>query len=104
MTGGCGVAAVTRCFMANDYCTPMKRPFLALALYAAAAQAQTVVWNKWDPMAVRGNRTADVILQLQTAGAVSAVRLDYFNGGSIALTQTSPGLWSASVPAAKVLD
>src|SRR5262249_15125099 len=49
----------------------MKAFLLALALLAAAAaQAQTVVWNKWDPMAVRTDRTADVALELQTSGPV----------------------------------
>src|SRR5437763_137505 len=83
---------------------PMKRAFLVSALLAAAAQAQTVTWDKWDPMAVRTNRTVDVMLTLQTAGTVNGVRLDYANGGSIALTQSTPGVWTASVPAAKVLD
>ena len=81
----------------------MKRTLILLAL-AAAAQAQTVDWNRWDPMAIRSDRTANVTLELQTSGAVSAVRLDYASGGSISLTQTSPARWSASVPAAKVLD
>jgi hypothetical protein len=82
----------------------MKRTFLGLALFAVTAHAQTLVWDKWDPMAVRSNRTVEVGLQLQTAGTVSAVRLDYANGGSIQLTQSTPGIWTASVPAAKVLD
>ena len=82
----------------------MKRALLVLAFLALPAHAQTVVWDKWDPMAVRTSRTEEVVLELQTAGAVSGVRLDYANGGSIALTQTTPGRWSAPVPAAKVLD
>lgn len=77
--------------------------FLAL-LVAAAAQAQTIVWNKYDPMAVRTNRTADVALEVQTSGAVSGMRLDFASGGSLVLTQSGPGRWVASVPAAKVLD
>src|SRR5256885_8949159 len=76
-----------------------RRLLFSLALFAAAAHAQTVVWDKWDPMAVRTNRAADVALELQTIGAISGVRLDYANGGSITLTQTSPNRWSASVPA-----
>ncbi|HEX7676525.1 MAG TPA: hypothetical protein VF713_00260 [Thermoanaerobaculia bacterium] len=81
-------------------------PLLALLalLLAAAAQAQTIVWDKFDPMAVRTNRTADVVLEAQTSGTVSGMRLDYANGGSLALTQSGPGHWVASVPAAKVLD
>ena len=75
----------------------MKRAFLVSALLAAAAQAQTVTWDKWDPMAVRTNRTVDVMLTLQTAGTVNGVRLDYANGGSIALTQSTPGVWTAFV-------
>jgi hypothetical protein len=82
----------------------MKRALLGLALLASAAHGQTVIWDKWDPMAVRTNRTANITLELLTSGAVSGVRLDYANGGSIALTQSSPNRWSASVPAAKVLD
>ena len=76
---------------------------LALLL-AVAAHAQVIVWNKYDPMAVRANRTADVALEAQTSGTVSGMRLDYANGGSLALTQSAPGHWVASVPAAKVLD
>ena len=75
-----------------------------MTFLAATAQGQTVVWSKWDPMAVRTNRTADVVLQLQTAGTISGVRLDYSGGGSITLTQTAPNVWTANVPAAKVLD
>ena len=82
----------------------MKRAFLGLALFAAAAHAQSVLWNKWDPMAVRTDRTAEVFLDVQTSGPVFSVRLDYANGGSIALLQTAPDRWSAPVPAAKVLD
>jgi hypothetical protein len=83
----------------------MKRaiPVLALLL-AIAAHAQTVTWYKFDPMAVRTNRTADVVLTLQTSGTLSGVRLDYRNGGSVTLNQSTPGVWTASVPAAKVLD
>ena len=84
----------------------MPRTLLSLlaALLAAAAQAQTADWVKWDPMAVRTDRTVNVTLELQTSGGVSAVRLDYAAGGSIALTQVTPGHWTASVPAAKVLE
>ena len=83
----------------------MRRVFSALALLLAfAAHAQTIVWEKFDPMAVRATRTADVALELQTSGTVSGLRLDYANGGSLTLTQSVPGRWVASVPAAKVLD
>ncbi len=78
-------------------------PLLAL-LFAVAADAQTVVWEKFDPMAVRLNRTANVALEVKTSGTVSGMRLDYANGGSLTLTQSVPGDWVASVPAAKVLD
>src|SRR5688500_5371145 len=104
MAGAWAVAPVTTCLMVANYSTLMKRALFALAFLSASAHAQTVVWNKWDPMAVRADRTVDVVLELQTSGAVSAVRLDYANGGSIALTQSVPGRWTASVPAAKVLD
>jgi hypothetical protein len=82
---------------------PRVAALLALFL-AVAANAQTIVWNKFDPMAVRTNRSTDVALEAQTSGTVSGMRLDYANGGSLALTQNSPGHWVASVPAAKVLD
>jgi hypothetical protein len=82
----------------------MKRVLPLLAFLAATAPAQTILWHKWDPMVVRADRTADVVLELQTSGALSGIRLDYANGGSITLTQTTPGRWTASVPAAKVLE
>src|SRR6478609_4589804 len=78
-------------------------PLLAL-LFAVVADAQTIVWEKFDPMAVRADRTAGVALEVQTSGTVSAMRLDYANGGSVTLTQSVPGDWVASVPAAKILD
>jgi hypothetical protein len=77
---------------------------LLALLLAVAAGAQTIVWNKYDPMAVRADRTANVVLEAQTSGTVSGMRLDYANGGSLAFTQSAPGHWMASVPAAKVLD
>ncbi len=77
--------------------------FLALLL-AVSANAQSIVWNKYDPMAVRTDRTANVALEAQTTGTLSGMRLDYANGGSLTMTQSSPGHWVASVPAAKVLD
>jgi hypothetical protein len=82
----------------------VSRAALFALFVAVAANAQTIVWNKFDPMAVRTNRTADVALEAQTSGAVSGMRLDYANGGSLPLTQNSPGHWVASVPAAKALD
>ena len=83
----------------------MPRTFALLALLLAiAAHAQTIVWEKFDPMAVRADRTANVAIEAQTSGTVSGMRLDYANGGSITLTQSAPGHWVASVPAAKVLD
>jgi hypothetical protein len=82
---------------------PRLAALLALFL-ATAADAQTIVWNKYDPLAVRTNRTVDVTLEEQTTGTVSGMRLDYANGGSLAFSQNSPGHWVASVPAAKVLD
>jgi hypothetical protein len=78
-------------------------PVVALLL-AITAHAQTIVWDKYDPMAVRTGRTADVAIDVLTSGTISGLRLDYANGGSLNLTQSSPGRWVASVPAAKVLD
>jgi hypothetical protein len=77
---------------------------LLALLLAVSASAQTIVWNKYDPMAVRADRTANVTLEAQSSGTVSGMRLDYVNGGSLTLTQSVPGHWVASVPAAKVLD
>jgi hypothetical protein len=83
----------------------MHRALALLALlFAVSAHAQTIVWDKYDPMAVRIGRTADVALEAQSSGAVSGIRLDYANGGSLTLTQSAPGHWVASVPASKVLD
>ncbi|HXH41611.1 MAG TPA: hypothetical protein VNN08_23505 [Thermoanaerobaculia bacterium] len=83
----------------------MDRAAAVLALLlATAAHGQTIVWDKYDPMAVRTDRTADVSIQVSTSGAVSGLRLDYANGGSLNLTQSVPGFWIASVPAAKALD
>jgi len=73
-------------------------------LLAITAHAQTIVWDKYDPMAVRTGRTTDVAIEVLTSGAVSGLRLDYANGGSLNLAQSTPGHWAASVPAAKVLD
>jgi len=81
-----------------------RRLALLALLLAVSASAQTIIWNKYDPMAVRNDRTANVALEVQTTGTLSAIRLDYANGGSLAMTQSSPGHWTASVPAAKVLD
>src|SRR6266568_3992231 len=84
----------------------MHRAAVALLalLPVIAAHAQTIVWEKYDPMAVRTDRTAAVAIEAQTSGTVSGMRLDYANGGSLAFTQSLPGRWVASVPAAKVLD
>jgi len=82
---------------------PRYVPLLTL-LFAVAANAQTVVWEKFDPMAVRADRAAAVAFEAKTSGTVSGMRLDYANGGSLTLTQSAPGDWVASVPAAKILD
>ena len=83
----------------------MPRAIAVLALILALpAHAQTIVWDKYDPMVVRTNRTADVALEAQTSGTISGIRLDYANGGSLTLAQSAPGHWIASVPAAKALD
>ena len=52
---------------------------LALLL-VNTAHAQTIVWEKYDPMAVRADRTADVATEAFTT--VSGVRLDYAIGAS----------------------
>jgi hypothetical protein len=64
--------------------TTMHRVLLVAVLaqlIAIAAGAQVIVWNKYDPMAVRADRTADVALEAQTSGTLSGMRLDYANGG-----------------------
>src|SRR5256885_887284 len=104
MAGLCAGALPTTCFMVRLFYASDVKGLLLLLFLAAAAHGQTVVWTKGDPMAGRGNRTGDVTRALQTSGVAPAVRLDYSSGGSIALTQSSPGLWQAAVPAAKVLD
>ncbi len=73
-------------------------------LVATAAFSQTIVWEKWDPMAVRTTRTDPAAVQIQTSGSVSAVRLDFANGGSLMLAPSGAGLWSGSVAASKLLD
>jgi hypothetical protein len=83
----------------------ISRAFAIVAVsLAASAQAQSIVWEKYDPMAIRTNRTADVVLEAQTTGTLSGLRMDYANGGSLTFTQTVPGHWTASIPAAKLLD
>jgi len=82
----------------------MKRLILALSLLASMAHAQSITWIKFDPAAIRTDRTAPATLDLLLAGTgVTGVRLDYAGGGSLNLTQTSANRWSASVPAAQLL-
>lgn len=82
----------------------MKRLILALCLVAPLAQAQSIAWIEFDPSAIRSDRTAPATLSLLVTGSgATAVRLDYAGGGSLSLTQTSPGRWSASVPASQLL-
>ena len=82
----------------------MKRLVLALFLFASIANAQSISWIKYDPSAIRSDRTAPATLEMLIAGSgVTGVRLDYAGGGSLALAQTSPGRWSASVPAPQLL-
>jgi len=81
----------------------MKRLSLILAFIASAARAQSITWIKFDPAAIRTDRTAPATLELLLSGTAAGVRLDYAGGGSVALTQTSPNRWSANVPAAQLL-
>src|SRR5690349_18161650 len=80
----------------------MKRLVLALALFASAAHAQSIAWIKYDPSAIRSDRTAPATIELVTTGA-SGVRLDYAGGGSLTLTAAGANRWTGSVPAAKLL-
>lgn len=83
----------------------MKRLLLFVACLAVtvSAGAQSISWIKFDPIAVRIDRTAPVTLDLVTTGTVTGVRLDYALGGSITLTSLGAGRWTASIPAATVL-
>src|SRR5438067_12845352 len=85
----------------------MKRIFLLLALLALlapAAHAQTITWVKYDPSAIRSDRTAPATIELLITGTVTGVRLDYATGGgSLTLAPTGPGRWGGSVPAAQLL-
>src|SRR5689334_616670 len=83
----------------------MKRLVFVLCLFASIAHAQSITWIKFDPAAIRTGSTTPATLELLLGGGsgVTGVRLDYAGGGSLALTQTSPGRWSASVPASQLL-
>jgi hypothetical protein len=81
----------------------MKRLAVAFLLFATAAGAQTISWIKYDPSAIRSDRTAPATIELVTAGSVTGVRLDFAAGGSLTLTPTAPNHWSGSVPAAQLL-
>src|SRR5258707_9087269 len=74
LTASCDESQVA--LMDHHYHSPMPRVLALLALLlATAAQAQTIVWDKFDPMAVRTNRAADVVIETQTSGTVSGMRL-----------------------------
>ena len=75
----------------------MKRRALLIAAIAVAARAQTVVWTKFDPGAVRVGRTDPAIIDVQTSGALNGVALDYAGGGRLNLTASGPNRWTASV-------
>jgi hypothetical protein len=81
----------------------MKRLLFIAALLATAAEAQTIAWIKYDPSAIRSDRTAPVTLELVTTGNVAGVRIDFTGSGSLTLTQAAPNRWSGSVPAARLL-
>jgi hypothetical protein len=77
---------------------------IVLALFAPVARAQSISWIKYDPSAIRSDRTSPATLELLVTGSgVTAVRLDYAGGGSLSLTQTTANRWSASVPASQLL-
>ena len=80
----------------------MKR-LLCLLFVASAAHAQTITWIKYDPSAIRTDRTAPATIELAVNGTVTGVRLDYAGGGSLNLAPTAPGRWGGSVPAAQLL-
>jgi hypothetical protein len=80
-----------------------RRLFVALLFLATTAAAQSITWIKYDPGAIRSDRTTPATLDLTINGTVTGVRLDYAGGGSIALAPSAPGRWSASIPAAQLL-
>jgi hypothetical protein len=81
----------------------VKRLFIIIAFLAPLADAQTITWIKYDPSAIRFDRTAPATLELVTAGNVAGVRIDFTGSGSLTLTAAAPNRWSGSVPAARLL-
>jgi hypothetical protein len=78
--------------------------FIAILLIAPLAHAQTITWIKYDPSAIRSDRTAPATIELFITGTVTGVRLDYaVGGGSLTLAPTAPNRWGGSVPAAQLL-
>jgi len=81
----------------------MKLRIFVVALIAVAGHGQTVVWNKFDPGAIRAGRTDPVAIEVQTSGAVSAVALDAAAGGRVTLTAAGANHWTGTVTAAQAL-
>ncbi|HEY8180894.1 MAG TPA: hypothetical protein VII32_01550 [Thermoanaerobaculia bacterium] len=82
----------------------MKWRLLLVAAIAISADAQTVVWTKFDPGAIRVGRTEPAVLEVQLNSTVSSVALDYAGGGRLNLTSSGPNRWTASVDAAHLLS
>jgi hypothetical protein len=82
----------------------VKWRFLLVAAIAVTANAQTVVWTKFDPGAIRVGRTEPAVLEVQLNSTVSSVALDYAGGGRLNLTSSGPNRWTASVDAAHLLS
>jgi len=82
----------------------VKWRFVLVAAFAIGADAQTVVWTKFDPGAIRVGRTDPAVLEVQLNSTVSGVALDYAGGGRLNLTASGPNRWTASVDAAHLLS
>jgi len=85
----------------------MIRPVLAVffSLFVSLAAHAQVDWISFDPPVIRSTRTDAVRLdvQLEPNSGITSVRLDYAAGGSLALTSTGSGRFTASVPASRAL-
>lgn len=86
----------------------MNRAFLVTVFavfFTAAAHAQ-IEWSAWETAAIRHDRTEPVRFEAEVSAAagVTALRLDYGNGGALMLTPIGNGRFTASIPAARALD
>ena len=83
--------------------TCMRWKAFLIASIAVAAHAQSVVWTKFDPAAIRVGRADPALLEVQTSGAVSSVALDFAGGDRATLTSSRPNRWTAMIDASRLL-